>query len=70
MFKRKEIGFKTRLLRPPVPQGSFSERLGFVVHGLNMGVLITFPAAVVLLLPSVTPGKVTFNPGGLPVVAR
>uniref|UniRef100_A0A674N603 O-acyltransferase n=1 Tax=Takifugu rubripes TaxID=31033 RepID=A0A674N603_TAKRU len=40
---------------PPVPQGSFSERLGFLVHAINMGVLITFPAAVVLLLPSVTP---------------
>uniref|UniRef100_H2TXR0 O-acyltransferase n=1 Tax=Takifugu rubripes TaxID=31033 RepID=H2TXR0_TAKRU len=31
------------------------ERLGFLVHAINMGVLITFPAAVVLLLPSVTP---------------
>uniref|UniRef100_A0A674N2U2 O-acyltransferase n=1 Tax=Takifugu rubripes TaxID=31033 RepID=A0A674N2U2_TAKRU len=36
-------------------KGSFSERLGFLVHAINMGVLITFPAAVVLLLPSVTP---------------
>uniref|UniRef100_A0A674MJ70 O-acyltransferase n=1 Tax=Takifugu rubripes TaxID=31033 RepID=A0A674MJ70_TAKRU len=49
--------FKTALRHqnPPVPQGSFSERLGFLVHAINMGVLITFPAAVVLLLPSVTP---------------
>ncbi|CAG11944.1 unnamed protein product, partial [Tetraodon nigroviridis] len=36
-------------------KGSFSERVGCLIHCVNMAVLITFPAAVVLLLPSVTP---------------
>ncbi|KAM7420715.1 hypothetical protein PAMA_015103 [Pampus argenteus] len=35
--------------------GSFSERVGFVVHCINMAVMLTFPAAVVLLVPSITP---------------
>ncbi|CAF88694.1 unnamed protein product, partial [Tetraodon nigroviridis] len=43
-------------------KGSFSERVGCLIHCVNMAVLITFPAAVVLLLPSVTPGKVTPAP--------
>lgn len=36
-------------------KGSFSEQFGCLVHCINLAVLITFPAAVVLLLPSVTP---------------
>uniref|UniRef100_A0A3P9CEL4 O-acyltransferase n=1 Tax=Maylandia zebra TaxID=106582 RepID=A0A3P9CEL4_9CICH len=35
-------------------QGSFSELVGFLVHFINMAVLLTFPAAVVLLVPSMT----------------
>ncbi|RVE62638.1 hypothetical protein OJAV_G00159040 [Oryzias javanicus] len=36
-------------------KGSFSERVGFLIHFANLAVMLTFPAAVVLLLPSVTP---------------
>uniref|UniRef100_A0A8C4EGB3 O-acyltransferase n=1 Tax=Dicentrarchus labrax TaxID=13489 RepID=A0A8C4EGB3_DICLA len=36
-------------------QGSFTELVGFLVHCTNMAVMLTFPAAVVLLVPSVTP---------------
>uniref|UniRef100_A0A3P9JNY8 O-acyltransferase n=1 Tax=Oryzias latipes TaxID=8090 RepID=A0A3P9JNY8_ORYLA len=36
-------------------KGSFSERVGFLVHFVNLAVMLTFPAAVVLVLPSVTP---------------
>uniref|UniRef100_A0A669BEV7 O-acyltransferase n=1 Tax=Oreochromis niloticus TaxID=8128 RepID=A0A669BEV7_ORENI len=35
-------------------QGSLSELVGLLVHCINMAVLLTFPAAVVLLVPSVT----------------
>lgn len=35
-------------------KGSFSELVGFLVHFINMAVLLTFPAAVVLLVPSMT----------------
>lgn len=36
-------------------KGSFSELLGFLVHCINMAIMLTFPAAVVLLVPSMTP---------------
>ncbi|KAM9852707.1 diacylglycerol O-acyltransferase 1-like [Aulostomus maculatus] len=36
-------------------KGSVSERVGFVVHSINMAIMLTFPAAVVLLVPSMTP---------------
>ncbi|XP_028983983.1 diacylglycerol O-acyltransferase 1b [Betta splendens] len=36
-------------------KGTFSERVGFLVHCINMAVMLTFPAAVVLLVPSTTP---------------
>uniref|UniRef100_A0A8C5EGF3 O-acyltransferase n=1 Tax=Gouania willdenowi TaxID=441366 RepID=A0A8C5EGF3_GOUWI len=36
-------------------KGSFSELVGFLLHCINMAVMLTFPAAVVLLVPSVTP---------------
>ncbi|XP_022621383.1 diacylglycerol O-acyltransferase 1-like [Seriola dumerili] len=36
-------------------KGSFSELVGFLVHCINMAIMLTFPAAVVLLVPSVTP---------------
>nr|BBB38499.1 diacylglycerol O-acyltransferase 1 [Gymnogobius isaza] len=36
-------------------KGSFSEHVGFVVHCMNLTVLLTFPAAVILAVPSVTP---------------
>ncbi|KAK2844525.1 hypothetical protein Q5P01_011184 [Channa striata] len=36
-------------------KGSFSERVGFLVHCINLAVMLTFPAAVVLLVPSMTP---------------
>lgn len=36
-------------------KGSFSELGGFLVHCVNMANMLTFPAAVVLLVPSVTP---------------
>uniref|UniRef100_A0A8C7XM53 O-acyltransferase n=1 Tax=Oryzias sinensis TaxID=183150 RepID=A0A8C7XM53_9TELE len=36
-------------------KGSFSERVGFLVHFVNLAVMLTFPPAVVLVLPSVTP---------------
>lgn len=36
-------------------KGSFSELAGFLVHCINMANMLTFPAAVVLLVPSVTP---------------
>uniref|UniRef100_A0A3Q2Z2D7 O-acyltransferase n=1 Tax=Hippocampus comes TaxID=109280 RepID=A0A3Q2Z2D7_HIPCM len=35
--------------------GSFSERVGFLVHSVNLAVMLTFPAAVVLMVPSTTP---------------
>ncbi|XP_047218166.1 diacylglycerol O-acyltransferase 1b isoform X2 [Girardinichthys multiradiatus] len=36
-------------------KGSFSEFAGFLVHCINLSILLTFPAAVVLLVPSMTP---------------
>nr|XP_020504148.1 diacylglycerol O-acyltransferase 1-like [Labrus bergylta] len=36
-------------------KGSFSEVLGFLVHCTNLTIMLTFPAAVVLLVPSMTP---------------
>uniref|UniRef100_A0A4W6CMS6 O-acyltransferase n=1 Tax=Lates calcarifer TaxID=8187 RepID=A0A4W6CMS6_LATCA len=36
-------------------KGSFSEPVGFLVHCINMAIMLTFPAAVVLLVPSMTP---------------
>lgn len=36
-------------------KGSFTELVGFVVHCINMAIMLTFPAAVVLLVPSMTP---------------
>ncbi|XP_020793055.2 diacylglycerol O-acyltransferase 1b [Boleophthalmus pectinirostris] len=36
-------------------KGSFGELVGFVVHCINLTVMLTFPAAVVLMVPSVTP---------------
>ncbi|KAK9513742.1 hypothetical protein VZT92_027251 [Zoarces viviparus] len=36
-------------------KGSFTELVGFLVHCINMAIMLTLPAAVVLLVPSVTP---------------
>ncbi|KAM8870478.1 diacylglycerol O-acyltransferase 1-like [Spinachia spinachia] len=36
-------------------KGSFTEVVGFLVHCINMAIMLTLPAAVVLLVPSVTP---------------
>ncbi|KAM9723232.1 diacylglycerol O-acyltransferase 1-like [Menidia menidia] len=36
-------------------KGSFSELAGFLVHCINMAIMLTFPAIVVLLVPSMTP---------------
>lgn len=36
-------------------KGSFSELVGLVIHCINLTVMLTFPAAVVLIVPSVTP---------------
>uniref|UniRef100_A0A671U879 O-acyltransferase n=1 Tax=Sparus aurata TaxID=8175 RepID=A0A671U879_SPAAU len=36
-------------------KGSFSELVGFLVHCINLAIMLTFPAAVVLLVPSMTP---------------
>uniref|UniRef100_A0A672FMZ9 O-acyltransferase n=1 Tax=Salarias fasciatus TaxID=181472 RepID=A0A672FMZ9_SALFA len=41
-------------------KGSFSELVGFLLHCINMAIMLTFPAAVVLLVPSVTPVGGTF----------
>ncbi|MEQ2222071.1 hypothetical protein ILYODFUR_022162 [Ilyodon furcidens] len=38
-------------------KGSFSEFAGFLVHCINLSILLTFPAAVVLLVPSMTPDR-------------
>ncbi|CAK6960619.1 diacylglycerol O-acyltransferase 1b [Scomber scombrus] len=35
--------------------GSFSEFVGLLVHCINIAIMLTFPAAVVLIVPSVTP---------------
>uniref|UniRef100_A0A8D0CMB1 O-acyltransferase n=1 Tax=Sander lucioperca TaxID=283035 RepID=A0A8D0CMB1_SANLU len=35
--------------------GSFTELVGFLVHCINLAIMLTFPAAVVLLVPSMTP---------------
>ncbi|KAM3873340.1 diacylglycerol O-acyltransferase 1-like [Diretmus argenteus] len=35
--------------------GSFTERVGLLVHCVNLSVILSFPAAVVLLVPSMTP---------------
>uniref|UniRef100_A0A3Q3JNK6 O-acyltransferase n=1 Tax=Monopterus albus TaxID=43700 RepID=A0A3Q3JNK6_MONAL len=35
--------------------GSFSESVGFLIHCINLAIMLTFPAAVVLLVPSMTP---------------
>ncbi|XP_041843461.1 diacylglycerol O-acyltransferase 1b [Melanotaenia boesemani] len=36
-------------------KGSFTELVGFLVHWINMAIMLTFPATVVLLVPSMTP---------------
>uniref|UniRef100_A0A8C6SVG3 O-acyltransferase n=1 Tax=Neogobius melanostomus TaxID=47308 RepID=A0A8C6SVG3_9GOBI len=36
-------------------QGSFSEPVGLTIHCINLTVILTFPVAVVLTVPSVTP---------------
>uniref|UniRef100_A0AAY4CI86 O-acyltransferase n=1 Tax=Denticeps clupeoides TaxID=299321 RepID=A0AAY4CI86_9TELE len=36
-------------------KGSFSEKLGLFIHCLNLSIVLVFPVATVLLLPSVTP---------------
>uniref|UniRef100_G3P2M5 O-acyltransferase n=1 Tax=Gasterosteus aculeatus aculeatus TaxID=481459 RepID=G3P2M5_GASAC len=36
-------------------KGSFTEVAGFLVHCINMAIMLTLPAAVVLSVPSVTP---------------
>lgn len=36
-------------------KGSFSELVGLVIHCISLTVMLTFPAAVVLMVPSVTP---------------
>lgn len=36
-------------------KGSFSELVGLVIHCINLTAMLTFPAAVVLIVPSVTP---------------
>ncbi|XP_034553969.1 diacylglycerol O-acyltransferase 1b [Notolabrus celidotus] len=36
-------------------KGSFSEPLGFLVHCINLTIMLTFPAAVVLVVPSMNP---------------
>ncbi|XP_041650026.1 diacylglycerol O-acyltransferase 1b [Cheilinus undulatus] len=36
-------------------KGSFCELVGFLVHCINLTIMLTFPAAVVLLVPSTTP---------------
>ncbi|XP_071772902.1 diacylglycerol O-acyltransferase 1b [Centroberyx gerrardi] len=35
--------------------GSFRERVGLLVHCINLSIILCFPAAVVLLVPSMTP---------------
>lgn len=42
-------------------QGSFTEVSGFLVHCINMAIMLTLPAAVVLSVPSVTPGNIFFT---------
>uniref|UniRef100_A0A673B6V8 O-acyltransferase n=1 Tax=Sphaeramia orbicularis TaxID=375764 RepID=A0A673B6V8_9TELE len=41
-------------------KGSFSELVGFLFHCINLTIMLTFPAAVVLMVPSLTPGKMCF----------
>ncbi|KAF0045363.1 hypothetical protein F2P81_001892 [Scophthalmus maximus] len=41
-------------------KSSFSELVGYLVHCINMATILTFPAAVVLLVPSVTPAGGAF----------
>ena len=38
-------------------QGSFSENVGLLVHCVNLSIILSFPALVVLSVPSMTPGK-------------
>ncbi|XP_059705115.1 diacylglycerol O-acyltransferase 1 [Haemorhous mexicanus] len=45
---------------PPPGQGCLSERAGSALHALNLLSILCFPAAVVLLLPSVTPVGAAF----------
>nr|XP_057940740.1 diacylglycerol O-acyltransferase 1b [Doryrhamphus excisus] len=49
-------------------KGSFGERVGLLVHFLNMAVMLTFPAAVVLTVPSVTPVGGTFVLGAYTIL--
>lgn len=44
-------------------KGSFSELVGFLVHCINMAIMLTFPAALVLLVPSMTPVGGAFTLG-------
>ncbi|KAM4579930.1 diacylglycerol O-acyltransferase 1b isoform 2-T2 [Odontesthes bonariensis] len=44
-------------------KGSFSELVGFLVHCINMAIMLTFPATVVLLVPSMTPVGGVFTLG-------
>uniref|UniRef100_A0A3Q3GKM8 O-acyltransferase n=1 Tax=Labrus bergylta TaxID=56723 RepID=A0A3Q3GKM8_9LABR len=50
-----DLMFNVKLVLSLSAQGSFSEVLGFLVHCTNLTIMLTFPAAVVLLVPSMTP---------------
>ncbi|KAM9353105.1 diacylglycerol O-acyltransferase 1b [Symphorus nematophorus] len=49
-------------------KGSFSELVGSLVHCINIAIMLTFPAAVVLLVPSVTPVGGVFTLGSYTIL--
>ncbi|XP_068611711.1 diacylglycerol O-acyltransferase 1b [Brachionichthys hirsutus] len=50
-------------------KGSFSEAKGFLVHCINIAIVLTFPAAVVLLVPSMTPVGGVFALGSYTILS-
>lgn len=41
---------------PHPPQGALTEQAGLLLHVVNLATILCFPAAVALLLESITPG--------------
>lgn len=52
------------MLCPPL-QGALTEQAGLLLHVANLATILCFPAAVVLLVESITPGAPPSHPAQL-----
>lgn len=54
----------------PPSQGALTEQAGLLLHVLNLATILCFPAAVALLLESITPGAPRPSPQPAPGACR